>query len=76
MVRGTQAAGRGSARGRGEAAAGAAYRTPVTCGDVARRQADARFGADAASLRCGVPRGRVGRAEWEGAGDGFRRTRS
>ncbi len=34
----------------------------------------ARFGADAASLRCGVPRGRVGRAEGEGAGDDFRRT--
>lgn len=39
-----------------------------------RRMPAARFAADAASLRCGVPRGRVGRAEGEGAGDEFRRT--
>lgn len=32
------------------------------------------FAADDASLRCGVPRGQVGRAEGEGAGDEFRRT--
>src|SRR5690348_14797030 len=31
----------------------------------ARRTRAARFGADAASLRCGVSRGRVGRAEGE-----------
>jgi len=39
-----------------------------------RRMPAARFAADDASLRCGVPRGRVGRAEGEGAGDEFRRT--
>jgi hypothetical protein len=39
-----------------------------------RRTPAARFAADAASLRCGVPRGRVGRAEGEGARDEFRRT--
>ncbi|CAM5681240.1 hypothetical protein STENM223S_07675 [Streptomyces tendae] len=39
-----------------------------------RKRATARFAADAASLRCGVPRGRVGRAEGEGARDEFRRT--
>ncbi len=39
-----------------------------------RRVPAARFAADAASLRCGVSRGRVGRAEGEGAGDEFRRT--
>lgn len=40
---------------------------------TARRARDARFGADAASLRCGVSRGRVGRGEGEGAGDECRR---
>lgn len=40
----------------------------------ARRTSAARFGADAASLRCGVSRGRVGRAEGEGAGNECRRT--
>lgn len=38
------------------------------------RTGAARFGADAASLRCGVSRGRVGRAEGEGAGNECRRT--
>lgn len=40
----------------------------------ARRTGAARFRADAASLRCGVSRGRVGRAEGEGAGNECRRT--
>lgn len=39
-----------------------------------RRTPAACFAADDASLRCGVPRGRVGRAEGEGAGYEFRRT--
>ncbi len=39
-----------------------------------RKVPAACFVADGASLRCGVPRGRVGRAEGEGAGYEFRRT--
>ncbi|AWW38062.1 hypothetical protein DN051_16550 [Streptomyces cadmiisoli] len=64
--RGVRGRSRGSScpRRRRDAAVRAAARpVPAAC-----------FGEDAASLRCGVPRGQVGRAEGEGAGDEFRRT--
>ncbi|RVU17895.1 hypothetical protein EOT10_32850 [Streptomyces antnestii] len=52
-----------------------AQRSPSAAGRTGlRTPAGPRFVRDAASLRCGVPQGRVGRAEGEGARDEFRRT--
>ncbi len=62
----------GDARRRGWATV--PYLIAAAGGKAARRVPAACFGGDDACLRCGVPRGRVGRAEGEGAGDELRRT--
>lgn len=73
----------GAAQGR-TTGPGARADTSITSPNPAAHQGNSRgwrrpaacFAADAASLRCGVPRGRVGRAGGEGAGYGLRRTYS